>query len=202
MTGPITRVALRALFAGAVACSFGSARATTGRVVDEHAVPISNASVCLISESSEVACVATNSDGRYVLYPSELTTVRIRKSGYLPMQIGNVDQPTPIVLTTGSALRARVVDVTTGDALGGGEIDVVYPNGSTKDHLPFRKAGLIARSLPSGPAVVRVRLAGWDDAGGAHVELAKGGETEVVIKLRKSPSSSGESPTKTPKSKP
>lgn len=184
---PSRRILMSTLAAAAWALAAAvPAAAASGRVVDERGNPIADASACLMAEGAEVQCVSTDSMGRFALLPTRHPSIRVRRSGYMPVTVANVDQESPIVLPLAATIRVRVVESTTAKPpRKRGTMALVFPDGRIADDFPLTEAGeIVIRPVRPGGVRVRVRIEGYDDGGGSEAVLEAGKETEVIVKVR------------------
>lgn len=178
MGNRVILIFISAVFAAAPALAF------SGTVVDEQGRAIEGATACILADGKPLICDETDASGYYTLLDTRLTTLRIRKTGYVPAMLAPVTQEAPIVLRRAAALRVRVVDAATGAPVGGGRVVVSYPSGRVLDDFPFNASGVHIATIEPGPVRIRADVRGFrGDA--VDVALEAGHEAAVVLEVRK-----------------
>ena len=160
----------------------GSALALTGTVADTEGKPIQGARVCYYVAGAEPLCVETDPAGYFDLPDSRVDRIRVFAQGYLPRILPAVEQAKPIELRKSATLRIRVVDATTGEAIGEVDGEVAFTSGRQRRFLANR-AGARVRTLTPGRATVTAGAAGYLRSSPQRVDLVAGEEVEVEIRL-------------------
>ena len=166
-----------------LASTASPAGATSGRVADPEGKPLPGARACIQVQGGEGICADTDAEGWYRLPETSLPKVRITAAGYLPKNVAAVDQEGVIVLERAAALRARLVDADTGQAIPKGQLTLASPSGRKRGPFPVNGAGLKVATLSPGPVIPRGSAPGYRDAVGQEVQLRAGTETEIVLRL-------------------
>jgi len=170
-----------ALFAGASL----PALSASGHVVDPAGRPVPGARACLMVAGREGLCVETDERGYFSLLPSRIPSVRIRKTGYLPVTIASVDQEAPIVLAIAAAIEARLFDADTGEPIDEGKLMLRYSSGFQRGPFPVRAAGLLVRTIEPGTVVPVATAEGYAEARGTPLDLPAGATTEITLRLKR-----------------
>ena len=100
----------------------------------------------------------------------------------------------PAVLQLGATLLVRLVDVSTGERVTEGEIEVLFPSGRRKGPFPANAAGVRVRSLEPGPVRVVARTVGYLQEHPVSVLLEAGKQAELVLELRPIPAPASDNP--------
>lgn len=167
------------------------ALALTGVVTDERGEPIEEARVCYFVDHIEELCTLTTGSGYFELPDSQLDTIRIVATGYLPRRLPAVEPDAPIVLRVAASILVRLVDAGSGEGIAEGKVEIVHASGQVR-RFPANRAGVRVRTYEPGLVTVTARAEGYRPGEPRRVELEAGRETEVEIRLARAESSDSE----------
>ena len=168
----------------AVLAAAAPAMATSGRVTDPDGAPIVGAKACLMVAGREGLCSTTDEQGWYRLPAGAVPSVRIVARGFLPRAVAAVDQEGVIVLERAAAVRARLLDATTGQPISKGELFLERTTGKRHGPFPVNAAGLWIPSFEPGLVLPTGRATGYREQVAAGVELRAGEVTEITLRLQ------------------
>ena len=160
------------------------ALALTGTVTDEGGEPLEGARVCYFVDYIEELCSLTTDAGYFELPDSELDTIRIVATGYLPLKLPAVEQDRPIALKPAASILVRLVDAETGEGIVEGKVEILHASGQVR-RFPSNRAGVRVRTYEPGLVTVTGRAEGYRPVEPRRVELVAGEESEVEIRMER-----------------
>ena len=182
------RNAVRALAGLALVALTGtSAWAVTGYIRNAEGETLEGITICYHQASINLdqMCVTSNVDGSFEVPDSSALTLRVKATGYYA-QILPAAGHHEIVLERSPTLTVRLVDAATGEPIESGEVFIVYPSARQKGPFPVNRAGVrIARILELGEVQLLATAEGYTLDKPQRVELERGKQTEVTLKLTK-----------------
>lgn len=162
--------------------------APCGSVIDRDGRPIQDARVCYIKAGVDQACARTDENGTYDLPASDSSMLRVAAEDYMPKVLAAADQAAPIVLEKTPVLFVQLVDAQSGEPLGQGSVQVIYPSGESRGPFPANAAGVrVQRVLQPGQVRLHVEADGFTQEHLEAAVLKAGQETKVVVKLTRLP---------------
>ncbi|PYQ28413.1 MAG: hypothetical protein DMF56_16525 [Acidobacteria bacterium] len=156
-------------------------RTITGRVVNEHGLPIAKADISVSEQSIEGAQTADDGEFEIAGVPREPVKLDVQAQGFIAKSVdveGDADRRVDVVLSAGRKVAGRVVTAT-GEPVEGAQ---VFGNATSGDGMQFAKSSadgtFTLEGLPDGRLSFRATRS---DLGEAELEDVDPAATSVVI---------------------
>ncbi len=168
----------------AVAAAVSPAAADSGVILDPEGKPVRDADVCWeLVPGVDGLCVPTNAQGRWMLPPSEGSSIIVRAEGFFPHRIEGAYDGKPIHLKRAASFRVRVYDSAGSAEVAEATVTVLSSDGRRRAFPPFGAGGLLVKTFPAGEVIFLASADGHRDSGPLKVTLVGGQQTDVMLRV-------------------